>query len=140
MKSKFVSHFCNWKYFSQFCLVSTNWSVHILTMSHKILTGVIVTEQYHRCDSIQGTDYVANPFFLNLRVSKTKIENLRWEVGEDIIQVTFGKLVDNHWSKNLRKDVNKLICSQYARDSQFLWTLFYLKILDQQCHTFSNRL
>ena len=23
----------------------------------------------HRCDSIQGTDYSANPFFLNLRDS-----------------------------------------------------------------------
>ena len=39
----------------------------------------------HRCDSIQGTDYIANPFFVNLRVSKTKIENLRWQVGGDII-------------------------------------------------------
>ena len=32
---------------------------------------------YHRRDSIQGTDYIANPFFLNLKVSRTTIENLR---------------------------------------------------------------
>ena len=31
----------------------------------------------HRCDSISGTDYIANPFFLNLRVFTTKIENIR---------------------------------------------------------------
>ena len=29
----------------------------------------------HRSDSIQGTDYIANYFFLNLKVSKAKIEN-----------------------------------------------------------------
>ena len=47
----------------------------------------------HRRDSIQGTDYIANPFFLNLKVSRTTIENLRWQFGGDIIQVTFGKSV-----------------------------------------------
>ena len=31
----------------------------------------------HRCDSIQGTDYIANPFFLIIKVSRTTIENLR---------------------------------------------------------------
>ena len=31
----------------------------------------------YRRDSIQGTDYNANPFVLNLKVSKTTIENLR---------------------------------------------------------------
>ena len=30
----------------------------------------------HRPDSIQGTDYIAN-YFLNLRVSGAKIENLK---------------------------------------------------------------
>ena len=39
-----------------------------------------------RCDSIQGTDYIANPFFLNLRVSRTKIENIRGQV----VQILFG--------------------------------------------------
>ena len=33
--------------------------------------------QLHRCDSIQGTDYIANPFILNLKVSRTTIGNLR---------------------------------------------------------------
>ena len=76
----------------------------------------------HRCDSIQRTDYFANPFFLNLRVSKTKIETLRWKVSGDIIQVTFGKFVTSFIQK-LKKNVNKLICSQYL-DSQFLWAHF----------------
>ena len=31
----------------------------------------------HRRDSIQGTDYIATYFFLNLRISKAKIENLK---------------------------------------------------------------
>ena len=31
----------------------------------------------HRRDSIQGTDYITNPFFSNLKVSRTMIENLR---------------------------------------------------------------
>ena len=31
----------------------------------------------HKCDSIQGTDYIANPFFLNLKVSRTTIQKLR---------------------------------------------------------------
>ena len=48
---------------------------------------------YHRCDSIQGTDYIANYFALNLRVSRITIENLRWWFGGDIIALTFGKFV-----------------------------------------------
>ena len=31
----------------------------------------------HRSDSIQGTDYIANDFFLNFRVSRSKFENLK---------------------------------------------------------------
>ena len=31
----------------------------------------------HRSDSIRDIDYVANPFLLNLKVSRTTIENLR---------------------------------------------------------------
>ena len=34
------------------------------------------TQTKHRSDSIQGTDYITN-YFLNLRVSRTKIENLK---------------------------------------------------------------
>ena len=47
----------------------------------------------HRRDSIQGTDYIANYFVLNLRVSRTTIENLRCRFGGDIILLTFGKFV-----------------------------------------------
>ena len=48
-----------------------------------------------RSDSIQGTDYIANdyrPSLLNLRVSRTKIENLKQQIGRDINCVTFRKL------------------------------------------------
>ena len=43
----------------------------------------------HRRDSVQGAEYIANPFFLNLKVSRTTIGNLRWLFGGDIIQVKF---------------------------------------------------
>ena len=33
----------------------------------------------HRRDSIQSTDYIAN-YFLNLRVSRTNIENLKRQI------------------------------------------------------------
>ena len=47
----------------------------------------------HMSDSIQGTDYIATYFFLNLKVSKAKIENLKLRIGGDIIPLTFGKFV-----------------------------------------------
>ena len=47
----------------------------------------------HRRDSIQGTDYIANPFFLNLKVLRTTVENLKWRFSGDIIQVTFRKSI-----------------------------------------------
>ena len=34
-------------------------------------------QQLHMSDSIQGTDYIATYFFLNLKVSRAKIENLK---------------------------------------------------------------
>ena len=49
----------------------------------------------HRRDLIQGTDYIANYFFLNLRVSRTKIENLKQPIGGDIILLTFKKFVSS---------------------------------------------
>ena len=67
----------------------------------------------HRRDSIQGTDYIANYFFLNLKVSRTKIVNVRWWFGGDIIPLTFGKFVAT---------LVKKIGSQYL-DWQFLFTL-----------------
>ena len=47
----------------------------------------------HRCDSMWGTDYIANSFFLNYKVSGTTIKNLKWQVGGEITEVTFGKFV-----------------------------------------------
>ena len=49
----------------------------------------------HRSDSIQGTDYTANYFYyyLNLRVSRAKIENPTWRIGGDIISLIFRKLL-----------------------------------------------
>ena len=43
-----------------------------------------------RSDSMWGTDYIAILFFLDQKVSRTTIENLRWQLGGEIIQVTFG--------------------------------------------------
>ena len=37
----------------------------------------------HKRDSIQDTDYIANPFFMNLKVSRTTIDNLRWQFSGD---------------------------------------------------------
>ena len=62
-----------------------------------------VQERQYRCDSIQGTDYIANPFFLNLKVSSTTIENLRWQFGGNIIQATFGKSVTSLVQKRKKK-------------------------------------
>ena len=47
---------------------------------------------HHSSDSIQGTDYIANNFF-NLKVSRTKIKNLKWKIGWNIIKLTFEKFV-----------------------------------------------
>ena len=48
-------------------------------------------QPFHRLDSMWGTDYIANPFFLNLKISRTTIETLRWQLSGKIIQVTFRK-------------------------------------------------
>ena len=75
----------------------------------------------HRHDSIQGTDYIANYFFLNLWVSREKFENLKWWISGDIIPLTFKNFVTLlvQKLKILRK---KLTCSQYL-DCQFLLSL-----------------
>ena len=62
---------------------------HILSLA--LLSDA--TELLHMSDSIQGTDYIATYFFLNLKVSRAKIENLKWRIGGDIIPLTFGKFV-----------------------------------------------
>ena len=53
-----------------------------------------------------GTDYIANPFFLNWKVSRTIIKNLKWQVGGEITCVTFGKFV-RLLVQNLKKKLNK---------------------------------
>ena len=66
--------------------ISACWLVHFLNCLRHY-------ESTHRRDSIQGTDYIANYFFLNLRVSWTKNENLKWQIGGNIIPLTFRKFV-----------------------------------------------
>ena len=39
--------------------------------------GIVKRALCHRLDSMQVTDYIANYFFLNLRISRKKIENLK---------------------------------------------------------------
>ena len=48
--------------------------------------------------------YWIHDFFLHLRVSRTKIENPRWQIRRDIIPLTFGKYLElNHtWVKVMR--------------------------------------
>ena len=46
-------------------------------MVNTVLLFNIIRKPNHRHDSIQGTDYIANPFFLNLKVSRKMIQNLR---------------------------------------------------------------
>ena len=62
----------------------------MFTMDHGSPSAIIVLYALleHRSDSMWDTDYIANPFFLNYW---TTIENLRWQLGGEIIQVTFGK-------------------------------------------------
>ena len=62
-----------------------------------------------------------NYFFLNLRVSWAKIENLKWRIGGDIIPLTFRKFV-MLLVKKLKILRKKMTCSQYF-DWQFLLSL-----------------
>ena len=71
-------------------------------------------------------------FFLNYKVSRTVIKNLRWQIGEEITQITLENLW-HRWSKTLRKNVNKLIGSQYPF-AQISFFTFLLKVLNWQCH------
>ena len=63
------------------------------SLATTVLHRANAAELKHRRDSIHGTDYIANYFFLNLRVSKAKIENLKWWISGDIIPPTFRKFV-----------------------------------------------
>ena len=77
--------------------------------------------QIHRRDSIQSADYIANYFFLNLRVSQAIIKNLKWRISGDNIPITFGKFATLLVQK-LKILGKKLTCSQY-RHWQFLLSL-----------------
>ena len=63
-------------------------------------------------------------------------QNLRWQLGGESIQVTFGNL-QHRWSKNLRKNLNKLHGSQYPV-AQYSFFKFFLKLFDQWCWRFSK--
>ena len=63
--------------------------------------------------------WLYHPFFLNLRVFRTKIENLRWQVGGNIIWVTIGNIAISLVQNLKRYQVKKLIYIQYL-DSQFV--------------------
>ena len=69
------------------------WNVLAQDINQKSYNVLFLHNCLHGSDSIQGTDYIANYFFLNLRVSKAKIENLKWWIGGDIIPLTFEKFV-----------------------------------------------
>ena len=49
-----------------------NLNNHVLCANHFLNSSLL-----HRSDSNQATDYIANDPFLNMRVSSTKIENLK---------------------------------------------------------------
>ena len=78
-------------------------------------------DEIHRSDSIQGTDYIASYFFLNLKVSRAKIENPKWRISGDIILLNFGKFVTLSVQK-LKIFGRKLTCNQYL-NWQFLLSL-----------------
>ena len=72
----------------------------------------------------------------NLRVSRTKIENLRCQVGENINFITFGKLVTLLVQKLKKKCAHKNCESRYWL--QISLFTFFLKFLGQWCYKFSE--
>ena len=45
----------------------------VLVEDSEWFTSTCRVDEHHRRDSTQGTDYIANDFFLNFRISRTKI-------------------------------------------------------------------
>ena len=72
-------------------------------------------KHHHRSDSMWGTDYIANPFFFLLRVSKTTIKYLRWQLGGEITWGTFGKFVTLLVQQLKKRIVHKIVqqCTDY---------------------------
>ena len=107
-------------------LISKEFRDDFLDTNRKVISScqkqqLNVDYLQHRRDSIQGTDYIVNDIFLNLRVFRTKIEHLKWRLKRDTIQITFGKFV-TLLVQQLKILGKKLICSHYP-DSQFLLSL-----------------
>ena len=94
--------------------------------------AVILYDITHRSDSMWGTDYIANPFFFLLRVSRTTIKNPRWQLGGEI---TFGKFVTLLVKQLKKKCVHKNCATGYWLPLSLF--NFLLNILDQRCHIFS---
>ena len=93
----------------------------------------------HRRDSNQGSDYITNYFFLNLRVSREKIENLKWWFNGDIIPLTFGKFLTSlvEWLKsgnvvstlNWIRPLDAIIKKSESRARPLPWSAVNLKTL-----------
>ena len=90
----------------------------------------------HRSNSMWGTDYIANPFFFLFRVSRTTTKNLRWQLGGEITQVTVGKSVTLLVQQLKKECVHKHCAIGYWLPLSLF--KFFLKVLDQQCHKFSE--
>ena len=105
---------------------------HTYRISHKkflrsSLHLIKVTQQmylYHRSDSVWGTDYIANPFFLNKKVSRTTIKNLRWQLVGEIIEVTFRKSSTSLVQQLKKKLVHKNL--QQGTDYHSVYSNFFL--------------
>ena len=65
------------------------------------------------------------------RVSRTTIKNLRWQLGGEIIRVTFGKFVT---SNNLRKISTQKLCNRILTTTQFIH--IFLTFFDHWCYRF----
>ena len=82
--------------------------------------GILLVNRYiyvniqHRSDSMWGTDYIANPFFFLLGISRTTIKNLRWQLSGEITQVTFGKFVTLLVQQLKKKFVHKNCATGYC--------------------------
>ena len=112
------------------------WSIHVTwtntLINYSVISFALIiiirgrdagAEYVHRSDSMWGSDYIAILFFLDQKVSRKTIENLRWQLGGEIIQITFRKS-STSLVQNLRKNLNKLCGSQYPVAQHSLFKFF----------------
>ena len=68
-----------WRMYIIAAYCTTLYKIDMKRTSSITLASIDIENRFpvHRCDSIQGTDYIVNPLFLNLKVSRITIENLR---------------------------------------------------------------